>query len=161
MLITKRRWIAGVRQTVLCEDLVVLVRDPYNWRFGEIAQPRKINHHLRERVDAILHFHDGEEHVENLINCVTGEGLPGTSHSKPSIFYRHLEPRCYGGRLMAEQRQGLTQLVASYSALRVIKPDASWLTLPLLEMQYALLFGERFPLRTNPGANGNGYNGAQ
>src|SRR3990167_9116515 len=68
----------------------------------------------KERVDAILHFHDGEEHVENLINCVTGEGLPGTSHSKPSIFYRHLEPRCYGGILMAEQRQGLTQLVANY-----------------------------------------------
>src|SRR3989338_6386328 len=116
MLITKRRWIAGVRRTVRCEDLVVLIRNPANWRFGEIARPIDFNHYMGMRVDVKLRFHDGEKHVENLIDCVSGNGLPGTSHLMPSIFYRHLEPRCPGGQLMIEQQQGLAQLVRTYLA---------------------------------------------
>ncbi len=141
-------WHPTVKHSVHQADLVVLITDPSNWRFGEISKPIKIELHP-EGIALKLHFSDGHEHTEDISSY--RDKIP-----VPVVYYRHSNPLSEGGRIMSQNGQGIYTLERRYGSLRA---HSDWLHRDFLDMQYRLLFGEPFPFRTNPSMSGNNGNG--
>lgn len=131
------------RQTVHRDMLAALIRDPEDWRAGEVARILSIDNESARRTRFTLEFHDGHRHDAE----ISFENLGTRPPSDLGIYYRFLEP--LNGNLAEEnlvrQGHGLKGLIMDYIRMSRDNPHLHYLEMQLLETQYRLLFSEPFP----------------
>lgn len=135
----------GFRLGVHKDCLAALIRNPNNWRPGELAQVLSVKSEGARRVSFSLRFSDGKEHDETISFDPLENRVP--SHSL-GIYYRFSQPLNGNPAEHAIVARGLNfnRLVQDHYKLRHECPYHTHLCDELLLFQYNLLFPEPLSL---------------
>lgn len=149
-------WYAGHRLAVYKKDLIVLIKDPNNWRAGEIARVDNIETEAPREIAVSLEFHDAHKHMERSYAplLLRPPLISFTSSLKETLglYLRYPESPndnpAY--QAMIDLKCGLGDLVRDYQEMmRVHRVSLPHLSPEWLDMQYRFLFGVPFPIKIN------------
>ncbi|MEK6858990.1 MAG: hypothetical protein AABX53_03715 [Nanoarchaeota archaeon] len=146
-------WYAGHRLPVHKKDLVVLIKDPKNWRPGEIARVDNIETEAPQEIALNLEFHDGHRHRERSYAPLLLRP-PLLSFGSPlketlGVYLRY--PESPNGnpahQAMIDLKCGLGDLVRDYQEMmRAHRAQLPHLSPEWLDTQYRLLFEVPLPI---------------
>ncbi len=147
-------WYAGHRLPVYKKELVALIKDPKNWRAGEIARVDNIETEAPQEIALDLEFHDGHKHMERsyapLLLRPSTLSFRSPLRETVGVYLRYPEPPNSNPahQAMIDLKCGLGDLVRDYQRMVLLHNEAlPHLSPEWLDMQYRLLFGVPFPIR--------------